>query len=71
MMAILNGVRSHLSVVLISTCLMISEAEHLFMCPWPICMSSLEKCRSRSSTHFLIGLFFDIELNELFVYFGD
>ena len=29
------------------------------------------KCLFRSSTHVLIGLFFDIELHELFVYFGD
>ena len=58
MMAILNGVRSHLSIVLISTCLMISEAEHLFTCPWPICMSSLEKCLSRSSTHFFDWVIF-------------
>ena len=36
-------------------------------------MSSLEKHPFRSSDHFLIGLlvFFDIELHELFVYFGD
>ena len=37
-----------------------------------ICMSSLEKYLFRS-VHFLIGLFvfFDIELHELVVYFGD
>ena len=36
-----------------------------------ISMSSLEKRLFRSSAHFLIWLFFDTELLELSVYFGD
>ena len=57
MRATLTSVRLHLTVALTCISAIMSNAEHLFMCPLAVCMSSLEKCPSRSLSYFLIGLF--------------
>ena len=65
MMAVQTTVKLYLIVILICISLMASDTEHLFICLWPLCMSSLEKCLLRSFAHFLIGLLVFLEWSHV------
>ena len=69
MIAILMG-NHNLTVILICISLIISEAEHLFLCLLAICKSSSKNVCSGLLTIFKIICFLILRYMSLFTYFG-
>ena len=65
MLAILTGGWWYLILVLICMSLMASHAEHLFICLWALCISSLENCLYRSLAHCLSSWYGVKPLSEI------